>query len=353
MEHSSALSCAPAIIANTNNVTPLPEPRRARTLFDLVERFEGQESLQNPDAVLPLNRLRMTPDETIEVPGLGQHVMNDWSRRQMSSLLGLRWDRWFQNAGGHERAEEINRRLARATDEVKVRTTRAIDGGQEADGTLRAFVSPGFSPIEDSQVSKLVIAAMRTVDGEMKIIRADVTDRTTSFVVGIGRPYRVGGEGEVGDVWGGIMIRNSGVGFASLLIVAHLVRLACRNGMTLPLPDSELLRRRHRGIDEDKLRWMLSDRLQQLPGKLRVAVEVLRDSASRRVDAIEDEVRRILDHAGLPLRFLTPILEAHRAETLPGAFGVSQAITRAAQQFSPEERLELEQAAGQYLRSLS
>lgn len=353
MDHSSALSSAPVIIANTNNVTPLPEPRRARTLFDLVERFEGQESLQNPDAVLPLNRLRMTPDETIEVPGLGQHVMNDWSRRQISSLLGLRWDRWFQNAGGHERAEEINRRLARASDEVKVRTTRAIDGDQDADGTLRAFVSPGFSPIEDSQVSKLVIAARRTVDGEMKIIRADVTDRTTSFVVGIGRPYRVGGDGEVGDVWGGIMIRNSGVGFASLLIVAHLVRLACRNGMTLPLPDSELLRRRHRGIDEDKLRWMLSDRLQQLPGKLRVAGEVLRDSASRRVDAVEHEVRRILDQAGLPLRFLTPILEAHRAETLPGAFGVSQAITRAAQLFSPEERLELEQTAGEYLRATS
>lgn len=350
MDHSSALSSAPAIIANTNNVTPLPEPRRARTLFDLVERFEGQESLQNQDAVLPLNRLRMTPDETIEVPGLGEHVMNDWSRRQMSSLLGLRWDRWFQNAGGQERAEEINRRLSRATDEVKVRTTRAIDGDQDADGTLRALVSPGFSPIEDSQVGKLVIAAMRPVDGEMKLIRADVTDRTTSFVVGIGRPYRVGGDGEVGDVWGGVMIRNSGVGFASLLMVAHLVRLACRNGMICPLPEAVLLRRRHRALDEKRLRWELADKLEQLPAQLRMAGDVLRASTGRRVVDVEDVVRGVLQQAALPVRFLAPIVDAYNREPLPTAFGVSQAMTLAAQRFSPEERLELEAAAGSYLQ---
>jgi len=352
MEHSSALSSAPIIIANNNHVSPVPEPRRARTLFDLVERFEGQESLQNEDAVMPLNRLRMTPEETIEVPGIGTHVMNDWSRKQVSSLLGLRWDRWFMNASGEERAEEINRRLARANEEVRIRTTRALDGDEEADGTLRALVTPGYTPIEDSQVGKLVITAMKHVDGEMQIIRADMTDMSTSFVVAVGKPYKVGGPGEVGDVWGGVMIRNSGVGFASLLMVAHLVRLACRNGMVCPIPDHVLLRRRHRGLEDRKLRFELADKLGELPGMLGQAGDTLRLSAGRVIEEVPLAVTRLLQDARLPLRYHEPILKAWEQEPQPTAFGVSQAITLAAQRFSPEERLDLEQMAGDYLRDL-
>ena len=50
----------------------------------------------------------------------------------------------------------------------------------------------------------------------MKIISADVTDCSTSFVVAVGKRYKIGGDGQVGDVWGGPMVRNSGVEFASL-----------------------------------------------------------------------------------------------------------------------------------------
>lgn len=351
MEHSSALTSAPVIIANNNHVSSVPEPRRARTLFDLVERFEGQESLQNEDAVMPLSRLRMTPEETIDVPGLGTHVMNDWSRKQMSSLLGLRWDRWFQNATGDERAEEINRRLARASEDVKVRTTRALEGDDEGDGTLRALVSPTYTPVEDSQVGRLVIAAMRNVDGEMLVIRADATGMTTSFVVAVGRPYRVGGPGEVGDVWGGLLVRNSGVGFASLLLVAHLVRLTCKNGMVCPLPDAVLLRRRHRGLEDQRLRYELAGRLGELPSMLGQAGERLRLSSGRVVDDVPTAVTGLLQAAKLPARFHDPIMQAWEREPLNSAFGVSQAVTLAAQRFSPEERLELEQAAGEYLRA--
>lgn len=342
---------AMALIANADQAGPPSEPRRARTLFDLVERFQGQESLQNEDAVMPLSRLRMTPEETIEVPGIGTHVMNDWSRKQMSSLLGLRWDRWFQNASGQERAEEINRRLARASEDVKVRTTRAVEGGEEADGTLRALVMPGYSPIEDSEVARLVLAAMRHIDGEMQVIRADVTDMTTSFVVGIGRPYRVGGPGDVGDVWGGLLVRNSGVGFASLLMVAHLVRLACRNGLVCPIPDSVLLRRRHRGLDDRRLRWELADKLSELPGRLAESGDVLRASTLRQLPDVQGAVRGLLQEAKLPLRFHEPIMDAWQLEPQPTAFGLSQAVTLAAQRFNPEERLQLEQAASDFLRT--
>jgi len=94
--------------------------RRTRTLFDLIERFEEQEEQHNPDAVLPVSKLRVTPEGLIDVPGAGACALTDWSQKQMASLLGFRPDRWFENATGEERAEELNRRLARASGEIRV-----------------------------------------------------------------------------------------------------------------------------------------------------------------------------------------------------------------------------------------
>ena len=70
------------------------------------------------------------------------------------------------------------------------------------------------------------------------------------------------------------------------------------------------------------------------------------------VKNVGDAVRGVLTDSNLPLRLFDPIMEACGREPTPTAFGVSQAITLAAQRFSPEQRLELEQAAGQYLQGV-
>ena len=41
-----------------------------------------------------------------ELPGGTVFRINPHAKRQVSALLGLRWDRWFQSASGDERAEE-------------------------------------------------------------------------------------------------------------------------------------------------------------------------------------------------------------------------------------------------------
>jgi hypothetical protein len=62
----------------------------------------------------------------------------------------------------------------------------------------------------------------------------------------------------------------------------------------------------------------------------------------------------ILRAAHLPVKLAVQIAEAYDEEpALKGtAFGVAQALTRAAQAMTAELRFELEQAAGGYLRSL-
>ncbi len=325
-----------------------PARERPRTLHDLARVFERAEAQDNPDVVLPLTALRMTEAETLEVPRLGLFGFTDWSRRQCAALVGVRYDRWFENASPVERADEMNRRFARATNTVRLRTSR-VANGDGTHGTLRAFVTPGYSPVSDSRLAQTLATVLEPADPELKIVRSDMTDRTVSYVVKVGEAYRPGGPGDVGDLWGGILVRNSGVGFASLLLSLHLTRLVCKNGMTAPLPDALLLKRRHRALDLGKLRELLASQLDRLPARLAQGAATLRAARDRPVTDIEGVVRQVLAFADLPERHVRSILDAYAREPEPTAFGISQAITLSAQALSPEVRFDLERAAGTYL----
>jgi hypothetical protein len=337
-------------------VQPVPaeaHPPRARTLRDLVRRFELEEAFENPDVTVPMRELRLSDGGHVEVPGLGAFQFTDWSRRQCASLAGLRWDRWFENALPGDRAEEMNRRFARAQGSVRLRTSGFKDAASEAEpgaqGWLRALVSPGYTPVRDSVVAGALALALSAADEAPRVIRSDMTDRSTSFVVGVGEAFRPGDSHEVGDVWGGLLVRNSGVGFASLFVTLHLTRLLCKNGMTAPVPDAMLLRRRHRGLDGAKLTELLASQTQGLPGRLREGADILVRSTARRVADPATELHAILDAANLPGRILPALQAAYEREPVPTAFGISQAVTLAAQGMRPEERVELEGAAGRYL----
>lgn len=112
---------------------------RAHSLFDLVHQFKAREVLENEDAITPLSSLHMTDDGTLHVPERGRLVFTDWSRRQCASLLGIRWERWFENCPSSELAFEINRRLARSQGLVRLRSARTQDAEPGVDGVIDAM----------------------------------------------------------------------------------------------------------------------------------------------------------------------------------------------------------------------
>ena len=336
---------------DANNVRHLHPARLApRTLDDVLVKLRRDEANELPDVVTGLNTLRMTENGTISVPGAGSLVLNDWSRSQLASLVGLRWDRWFVNASPGEQAEEINRRFARAgTSDVKIRASRVFDTEADADGVLRAIVTPSYSPISDVTVASTLREALTGIDDRMRIVRSTSTDMTTGYIVRVGDTFKPGGPGAVGDVWGCLAIRNSGVGFAKLVITSYLMRLACLNGMVLPLGDAVIVAARHRAISMDLIREKIVAGLAGIGERLHRGARVLAQSEDHRVADVEAEVRQLLKDDALPVRLLPPVMAAYAREPSATRFGVSQAITLAAQDRSPEERFELEQLAGRYL----
>jgi hypothetical protein len=340
-------------LSHLSQLLPNITVERPRTLDALTEELRAHEALEEPDIVVPLSELRMTPGGHIEAPGTRALALTDWSRGQLSTLLGVKWDRWFQSADGAERAEEVNRRLSRTTRSIRLRTRRHPGADDTAPLVLSALVSPAYAPVSDVRVTDILGTVLAGAGSEVRVLRHDVTDRSTSYVLGIGRPFSTKGSHHVGDCYGGILVRNSGVGFASLSITMHLVRLLCTNGMTAPLPDAILVRRTHRGIDEQKLTAVLTAQVTRLPLRLRDGIEVLGEADAVEVDSVPSVVEGILRREKLPLRLLPDILSAWDREPRRTAFGVSQAITLAAHDASPEMRFELERAAGAYLASVT
>ena len=346
-------SLIPRAVANAANGNAAHASRVGpRTLPDLVRHFERIEAEELPDVVMETKMLRMTPDGDIEVPQLhGHFALTDWSRGQLSSLLGVRWARWSEDAPADVVAEEVNRRLSRATGEVRVRSTEATFDGIAADGTIRAFVSPGYSTVADSRVARLLAELL---DGEdVSVSRFDVTPMTTSYVLGVGKPLNPRAGSVVGDVRGSVLVQNSGTGWASLLVSLFLERLICSNGMRVS--DSSSVRRTHRGIDDPRLKSLLANAVSNFGPRVHDAADRLLRSTDRLISGpVKDAIEHLVVRVGkLPRRILPDIYDAYVVEPHASAFGVAQALTLAAQHMTPELRVELESLAGRYLADVN
>src|SRR5664280_625447 len=232
---------------------------------------------------------------------------------------------------------------------MRIRTSREAVASNGTAGILRAIVTPTFSPVGDSLLSRLLVGLLAPAEPDLRLLRPDITDRSVTYIIAIGKPFKPGDDKVVGDIYGGLIVRNSGVGFASLAITISLVRLLCTNGMTAPIPDAVLLRRSHRGINDERLLDMLTRNLRELPGKISEGARVLADSRSRIIQEPEQEFLRVLELGRMPRRFLPDLQAAYALEPEQSMFGISQAVTRASQKFSSEERFDLDRAAGTYL----
>ncbi len=322
--------------------------RDTSTLDDLVTRFEERETRNNPDVTVQLSALRMGPEGTLQLPTLrGEFALCDWARGQLGRLVGASLDRWFENAAPNDRAEEMNRRLARASGTVRVRTSKALPEGVEADGTVRAFVSPQYSPVLDAQVAGLLRDALRGVEDHVRLVRQATTDLSTTFVLRVGETLTP--SAEVGAVEGCLHVRNSGVGYARLVVGLSLHRLACKNGLILALPGSTLVRAIHLHVDPVRLAQRLTEGLRDLPGKLHRGARVLAESTSIEVSNVELAVRDVLREARLPMRLVAAVMAAYQREPRPTRFGIVSALTLHAQAEPPEVRHDLERAAGLYV----
>ena len=332
---------------HAHGLRSLPEDMKH---YDAVHELVQQKAdLALPDVEVRMNRLRLIDHQTVEVPGTGRYYLNTWSRKQLASILGVRWNRWFEDSRREEIAEEVNRRLRRSWIDKKLRLCKDTPGHlSRADGVIRGIVGPTYTPIDDGMVFGCLAESCSIELQRARFIRCSQTEMSSQYAGIFDEPVNLG-TNSPDWVFPGFSIRNSEVGFTSLTVDVFTFRLVCSNGMTTMVGGSRLLYRTHRPIQPDRLSKLLREAFGRLSGDSSATIEKLAEATRAQVCEPEQEIESLIRTTAIPRSFIPVAKEAFHLDPRPTRYGVIQSITDAAKQLSPEWKFEAEQLAGRYL----
>lgn len=361
----------------------LTKTNRLTKFSDVRDNVAELARLNNPDQVVEMSRLRITPDVKIDIPGLGVFEMTPWAKRQLGSLLGVQWDKWFdpEIVGHLHIQEELQRRFVKTGDKRKLRTCRPAPGvpkPEGCDGYLRAFLSPQYHTIDDERVFDRLERRLHSRVSDFSFLKVSSRPSTPkdndhcSYYTLVGRKMASFGEintnasptsrmqfeaaerdGHLPDedyIYFGMQIRNSEVGFSAITIDEYTFRLVCLNGMIISSGKSRLLYRQHRAIDDEVLDGQLNFVFDSLPTQWDRTEFALRRLQQTELPEPKAMLSDLLQKRDAPKHFIEESLQAFDEEPIPNMFGVVQAVTRAARNYNNlDKRHEYEALAGDIL----
>lgn len=366
----------------------LEQSKKKLVKFDTVREAVGQHhSLKNPDVTIEMDKIRLNEQLDVEVPNLGTFRMTDWAKKQVGSILGVQWDKWFDPrfVSHLQVQEELQRRFSRTGDQRKLRTMQFKPGApgiSGCDGYLRAVLSPTYHPIDDERLFDRLEKQFGSQVSEMNFMPNHLSKKATwgndhcNYYTLVGQPINMGAidrnhpdpsvrriydiaerEGALPKddlVYPGFQMRNSEVGFTAITIDEFSFRLVCLNGMMITTGDSRLMYRRHVPIEDARL----DEQFKQVFSHAPVRWEKTRQQMSKAqaivvenpAQIIEDELKRL----DAPKHFRDLAVKKHEEEPLKNGWGVLQAITRAAQEYDDmDRRFDFEAMSGRVLQRVA
>ena len=353
----------------------------------LRESVAQHHNLKNNDVVIEMDRIRITEKLDLEVPNTGTFRMTNWAKKQLGSILGVQWDKWFDPRFINyiQVQNELQRRFCKTGAQRKLRTMKfkpgapGIDG---CDGYLRAVLSPTYHPIDDERVFDRLEKQFGGQVSELNFMSNHLSKKASwgndhcNYYTMVGQPINMGAINrnhpdpqvrEVYDVaekanalpdddlvYPGFNIRNSEVGFTAITIDEFSFRLVCLNGMMITTGDSRLMYRRHVPIEDAQLDKQLKGVFEKAPVRWEETRQRMTRSQEVSLDSpaqiIEDELKRL----DAPKHFRDLAVKKHEAEPLKNGYGVLQAITRAAQEYEDmDKRFEFEAMGGKVLQRVA
>ncbi len=330
------------------------KPNNPLTLEALTNKLRERELHYLPDVTIPLNEVRVDDNLNLIIPETDRtFALNGHSKQQLNSLLGFRYDKWFESAETDVKRDELNTRLKRASSTVKFRLTDYNDTAT-ADGTVAGIVTPGFQPINDSIVTTVLGF---NIGHNCKILRANITEQTTEYVIAFGAPEN---QYAVGEIFKAIGISNSNTGAASFNMKMMFVRVACQNGLVVPAFNNHgqaaslLINRKHTGKAIEEVLDKLHDSVSDISERFRNGIENLYRASGEPVSDPLKALQFVVKNAHQPQKLAQELLQTSFAkEPLMTKLGIVRAITdydtHEALGLTQEARRDLEQSASNFI----
>lgn len=365
----------------------LEQSKTLRRFDDVRGAVATNAALKNPDRTIEMERLRITEALDVEIPNQGTFRMTDWAKKQLGSILGVQWSKWFDPklVKSDEIQQELQRRFSKTQDQRKLRTNKFREGTPgipNCDGYLRAVLSPTYHSIDDERLfDRLEKKFIGKLD-ELSFMDNHLSTRSRwgndhcNYYTLVGQPINMGAidrkhpdpqvreiydiaekEGALPKddmVYPGFQMRNSEVGFTAVIIDEFSFRLVCLNGMMITTGDSRLMYRRHVPIEDAALDAQFNQVFDNAPVRWEKTRQLLASSQGVVVDHpeafLEDELKKL----EAPKHFREAAIKAFKKEPLKTGYGMVQAITRAARAYEDmDKRFEFEALAGRVLHRAS
>lgn len=341
-----------------------------------------------PDQIVDMSKVRVRQDGNkkkpgllFEVPRLGMLTMTSHSERQIGSMLGCQFSKWFdpEIMKPEEIQRELQLRFSRRNLSCKVRARRHPKGApatKYSDGFARAFLSPSYSPIDDIRIFDRLKKRFGRSIGDHGFLKNHLgtdyyNDRASHYtvvgdMVDLGPIDRNHPNKSVRDIYdiaeqeGALPdndwvcqcyhLRNSEVGFTAITIDSTTFRLVCLNGAVISVKDGRLLYRMHRSISDDDIDTLLDGAFRKMPTAFEHNKRRMTALQQQAVEEPDAEIKAFLERQKASKGFIEKVQEAYKEEPLGTAYGILQALTRAAKSESDmEKRLELEELGGRFL----
>lgn len=356
----------------------LSETTKLHKFKDLREEVAQRAALNLPDNVIELSKVRISEGMHLEIPGKGVFSMTDWAKKQLGSMLGVQWDKWFDPAVvTHTQVqEELNRRFSKTGETRKVRTTRFAPnapGIPGCDGYIRAVLGPTYYAIDDERIFDRLERSFGSQVSEMHfmkhlsrerwsndhaqyyhVVANEVDMGALQLNAGDARVQRAYAQAGVQDdhdyVYHGFTIRNSEVGYTAVIVDEFFYRLVCTNGAMVTSGGGRLMYRTHRPIEDTELNNQFKVVFDTAPKQWARTDQLLQNLRAIPLDHPEAALVQVLTKLEATKKFQEVAVKKFEVEPLPNAYGVLNAITRAAQDIDDmDKRFELEELAGRFM----
>lgn len=155
------------------------------------------------------------------------------------------------------------------------------------------------------------------------------------------------------DLFAGIQIDSSDVGRSILRVSFLIFKQVCTNGLTVNKASGVLFEQKHIGISSDDFQIGLSESMNRIPEMQEYFYSHISDAQKERLvlnaKETEDLFGRIQTNLRLKEEGIASISSLMKDKYSPTKWGLINAITEHAQEYTLERRLELERYAGEIL----
>ena len=304
------------------------------------------------DYTADLRRISMLPSQEMYfadgVGRINKMPVSDWALSQVCSKLGIPGAYiakcYDDVAAGELAAENINYWMMRTASDAS-RTPRAMIRTYQ--GMVDGFLSTRYTPFDSDQILDVMGCEMGSALTDDYCLKGSyISDERLHL-----RLVESNAIVPDDDLFGAIFIDSSDVGRRMLTITYGIWKQVCTNGLIVCKAGGALFVQRHINITAEEFAVGLQQALSCIPSIRQKAIEMIAAAKGKQVDfsdvnALAETIRHqiVIDR-----KTAENVINLALTRYGTSQWGLINAITEQAQEYSLDERIRLEQAAGALL----